>query len=278
MTSLQKKLLIVIGVLSLCMCTLASSLFMATKVNPNQLHVRYQTIRDETIGKDAGILSILYFTDLQYGTFQDTKRTENLISAIEELDPSIVIFGGDLYDDAFVPTPESNQALIDFLNRIDAPYGKFSVLGEKDIDETHIQSVRDIYAQTGFEILENKQVQIANAFTLCGLSPSADVSVLANNQKEMFHIVVSHYPDNLVNDALSQDQVSLALAGNSHGTQITYPLLGGYRQTEGSKTLNRSQGASLPFSVIVSAGVGNTRIDARFNADPEIHYFLLSHD
>ena len=278
MTSLQKKLLIVIGVLSLCMCTLASSLFMATKVNPNQLHVRYQTIRDETIGKDAGILSILYFTDLQYGTFQDTKRTENLISAIEELDPSIVIFGGDLYDDAFVPTPESNQALIDFLNRNDAPYGKLSVLGEKDIDETHIQSVRDIYAQTGFEILENKQVQIANAFTLCGLSPSADVSVLANNQKEMFHIVVSHYPDNLVNDALSQDQVSLALAGNSHGTQITYPLLGGYRQTEGSKTLNRSQVASLPFSVIVSAGVGNTRIDARFNADPEIHYFLLSHD
>ena len=278
MTSLQKKLVILIGILFLCVSTLAGSLYMASQVNPNQLHVRYQTIRDETIGKDAGILSIVYFTDLQYGTFQDTKRTENLISTIEDLDPSIVIFGGDLYDDAFVPTPESNQTLIDFFNRIDAPYGKFSVLGEKDIDETHSQSVRDIYAQTGFEILENKQVHIANAFTLCGLSPSADVSVLANNQQGMFHLVVSHYPDNLVNDALTKDQVSLALAGNSHGTQITYPLVGGYRQVEGSKTLNRAQGASVPFSVIVSAGVGNTRVDARFNADPEIYYFLVSQD
>ena len=258
MTSLQKKLVILIGILFLCVSTLAGSLYMASQVNPNQLHVRYQTIRDETIGKDAGILSIVYFTDLQYGTFQDTKRTENLISTIEDLDPSIVIFGGDLYDDAFVPTPESNQTLIDFFNRIDAPYGKFSVLGEKDIDETHSQSVRDIYAQTGFEILENKQVQIANAITLCGLSPSADVSV--------------------VNDALTKDQVSLALAGNSHGTQITYPLVGGYRQVEGSKTLNRAQGASVPFSVIISAGVGNTRVDARFNADPEIYYFLVSQD
>ena len=45
MTSLQKKLLIVIGILSLCMCTLAGSLYMASKVNPNQLHVQIRVMK-----------------------------------------------------------------------------------------------------------------------------------------------------------------------------------------------------------------------------------------
>ena len=71
-----------------------------------------------------------------------------------------MIFGGDLYDDAYTPSEESNQKLIQYFNQIEAPLGKFCVLGEKDQNETKTQSVQSILNNSGFEILSNTSVRL----------------------------------------------------------------------------------------------------------------------
>ena len=127
MTTLQKRLLVVISILTAFMVFVASSLFMAFMINPDQLYVRYQSVEDTKISQDIGVVSMVYFTDVQYGKFQDDARMEKLIHTIQDLDPGIVIFGGDLYDDAYTPSEESNQKLIQYFNQIEAPLGKFCV-------------------------------------------------------------------------------------------------------------------------------------------------------
>lgn len=277
MTTLQKRLLVVISILTAFMVFVASSLFMAFMINPDQLYVRYQSVEDTKISQDIGVVSMVYFTDVQYGKFQDDARMEKLIHTIQDLDPGIVIFGGDLYDDAYTPSEESNQKLIQYFNQIEAPLGKFCVLGEKDQDETKAQSVQSILNNSGFEILSNTSVRLLNCIRLTGLTTTPDYSVLSANAAQEYNIVVSHYPDVLLDQSLQSTAISLALAGHAHGTQLTYPCLGAYRSVEGATSLNRAQSVSLPFETILSAGVGCTKVDARLNADPEIHYFLFSH-
>ena len=277
MTTLQKRLLVVISILTAFMVFVASSLFMAFMINPDQLYVRYQSVEDTKISQDIGVVSMVYFTDVQYGKFQDDARMEKLIHTIQDLDPGIVIFGGDLYDDAYTPSEESNQKLIQYFNQIEAPLGKFCVLGEKDQDETKAQSVQSILNNSGFEILSNTSVRLLNCIRLTGLTTTPDYSVLSANAAQEYNIVVSHYPDVLLDQSLQSTAISLALAGHAHGTQLTYPWIGAYRSVEGATSLNRAQSVSLPFETILSAGVGCTKVDARLNADPEIHYFLFSH-
>ncbi len=277
MTKLQKRLLVVISILTAFMVFVASSLFMAFMINPDQLYVHYQSVEDTKISQDVGVVSMVYFTDLQYGEFESDARMEKLIDTIRDLDPNIVVFGGDLYDDSYTPSEESNQKLIQYFNQIEAPLGKFCVLGEKDQDEVRAQAVQYILNNSSFEILSNTSVHLLNCIRLTGLSTTPDYSVLSANASQEYNIVVSHYPDVLLDQSLQSASISLALAGHSHGTQLTYPWIGGYRSVDGATSLNRAQSVNLPFQTILSAGVGCTKVNARLNADPEIHYFLFSY-
>lgn len=281
MTKLQKRLLIVISILTACMVFIAMNLFMAFNINPNQLKVRYQTIRNEKIPEDMGTISMVYLTDLQYGTFQDDQRMDKLIQTIQDLDPAILIFGGDLYDEAYTPTDESNQKLIDYFNEIEAPLGKFCVWGETDVNEQKNGAVQTVLNHSGFETLNNTSVHIGNmshvGLRLVGLSTTPDYNVFSALSSEEYNLLITHYPDVLKDESLKRAPISLALAGNAHGTQLMYPLLGAYRQVEGAKTYNKTQMPSLSFDTILSSGVGCTKVDARLNADPEIHYFLFAH-
>lgn len=277
MTTLQKRLLVVISLLTVFMVFIASSLFMAFTLNPDQLHVRYQTREDSKISQDSGTMSMVYFSDLQYGEFEDDERLKKLVDTLRQLDPDLLIFGGDLYDDQFTPTDASNQKLIEAFNQIEAPMGKFCVLGEKDQDETRSQAVQTVFNQSQFEILTNTSLRLGNGIRLVGFSTTPDYGVLSGISSQDYTIVVSHYPDVLLDESLKNVSISLGLAGHAHGTQLTYPFLGAYRKVEGATRLNRTQSASLPFDVVLSSGVGCTKVNARLNADPEIHYFLLSH-
>ena len=95
-TNLQKKLIILLSILVGIMVSITFSLYRAIYVNPNNLNVIYQTLQDEAIPTSLNDVSILYFTDLEFGEFQNQERTENLFNTIYDLAPDVVIFGGDL--------------------------------------------------------------------------------------------------------------------------------------------------------------------------------------
>lgn len=282
-TKLQKTLIIIITILTCIMMSISISLYRAMYVNPNNIHVNYQTLKNDKIPEDLNDVSIVYFTDLQYGKFQNEQRTKNLFKQIYELSPDVVIFGGDLYDTNAEITDASNNLLIDLLSKIDAPLGKFAVMGEKDnIDENRINVVNTVYTLSQFEVLSDWNVRIGSqtgkSIRLIGLSPNSNFDqALANLSSEEYNLLISHYPDTLINERLATAPITYVLAGHSHGTQITYPIIGGYRKENNAIQLNRSQYKKLNFDYTISSGVGCTKINARLSAPVEIYHFILRH-
>ena len=276
MTNLQKKMFIVIAILFAIELSMLGSLTFAQKIEPNQLNVQYKTLKDEKIPKSMNDVSIVYFTDLQYGKFENKKRANKLFDTIRHLDPDIVIFGGDLFDTSCQMSQQDIDYITNKLSSIQAPLGKFCVLGEKD--EANNDVIRSILNQSQFEILENETILLTNeqkdGITLSALSNSPDVSKISISNQQ-YNLLISHMPDTITNEDLSTKAISLALCGHSHGTQITFPIFGGYKSIDGAKSLNRSHAKRLSFPYIISTGIGCTHTNLRFMAKPEVYYLML---
>lgn len=276
MTNLQKKMFIIILILFAIVFSMLGSLTFAKKIEPNQLNIQYQTLKDAKISKSMNDISIVYFTDLQYGKFENKERANKLFDTIQHLDPDILIFGGDLFDTSCEMTQKDRTYITKKLSSIHAPLGKFCVLGEKD--EANNDVVRSILTQSQFEILENKTILLTNeqddGITLSALSSQPKINKISTSN-EQYNLLISHMPDAITNEELSTKSISLALCGHSHGTQITFPVLGGYKSINGSKLLNRSHAKKLSFPYIISTGVGCTHTNLRFMAKPEVYYFML---
>ena len=276
MTKLQKQMFIIIAILFAIVLSMLGSLKIAKNVEPEQLSVQYKTLKDEKIPSSMNDVSIVYFTDVQYGEFENKKRADKLFNKIEHLDPDILIFGGDLFDETCRMSQEDIDYITNKLSKMHAPLGKFCVLGEKD--DANNDVVRSILNQAQFEILENETILLTNkkeeGITLSALSNIPDPSKISTSDKQ-YNLLITHMPDTLTNEELSTKSISLALCGHSHGNQITFPIFGGYKSIDGAKSLNRSHAKRLAFPYIISSGVGCTHVNLRFMAKPEIYYFML---
>ena len=275
MTKIQKKLLAIIIVLFIIVVNMLVGVQIA-KSEPNKLVVQYESLSSEKIPEAMNGVSILYFTDLQFGKYETKTRAKKLFEQIHDLDPDVIIFGGDLIDENYDLSQKDMVFLVNQLTKLDAPLGKFSIMGEKDND-----TAKSIYSQTNFEVLDNRSIKLSNhtkdSITLTALSKDTSDFSFIPTSSDTYNLLVTHMPDNLTSDELSSLPIDLALCGHSHGTQITIPFLGAYKSVDGAKTINRSKKKKLSFNYIISTGVGCTHVDLRLNAKPEIYYFTLQH-
>ena len=94
MKTWQKVLIII---LSLCLIA-GYFAFDAFFIAPRRITTRRTDITNVKIPNQLDDVQILFFADLDYGTYVDEARAQKLIDHINNLAPDIVIFGGDLYD------------------------------------------------------------------------------------------------------------------------------------------------------------------------------------
>lgn len=275
MTNMQKKLLAIVVVLFIIVLNMLVGVEIA-KNEPNQLKVRYQTLSSTKIPESMKDVSIVYFTDLQFGEFETQSRAKILFKQIQDLDPDILIFGGDLIDENYDVSQKDMAFLIKYLSKVKAPLGKFCVLGEKDSDTS-----KAIYNQSEFEILDNKSIKLFNHtkayISLTGLSSDTKSYSFMPTSSDTYNLLITHMPDNLNADELLTYPIDFALCGHSHGTQVTAPFLGAYKNVDGAKEINRNNKKKLSFSYIISSGVGCTHVNLRLKSVPEIYYFTLQH-
>ena len=287
MDSQKKKIIIIIfSVLILTSLFGATLYYDSYFTAPSRFQVRYEILRSMFIPDQMDDVKILFFSDLDYGTFMDEKRMDKLCSRINELRPDIILFGGDLIDQS---SPTLNEAtavmLCEKLYNLQAPLGKFAVLGDFDCrspEETEL--IRQVLFESEFELLENRSIILRNngneSITLTGVDNGMNgvpdiTSAFANVSRASYNIVLCHTPD--MAEYMPVDLTDYMLSGHSHGGQAYWGI--GALYTPGMAEIY-FRGKHLIddlYTLDISNGTGTTIEDVRFLSNAEIVLYRLKH-
>lgn len=261
--------------------------FDATVIAPRQIRVRTETLESEKIPEELDNLQILFFSDVHYNNFVDDARLEKIIDEISDIGADVVLFGGDLFDHPAnnIPDEQKQNTVLQMLGSIQAPLGKFAVLGNHDLEsQSSEELVSQLLYKAGFEVLNNQSVRIRNhgtqSIALVGLEsqmlghPDPDAAY-QNISPQSFTVTLCHTPDTVME--IPQDQTDLMLAGHSHGGQVYLPLIGSFYKPNYAEIYYRGRHQVNNILLDVSNGTGTTRMDVRLFAPAEIVVYRLKH-
>ena len=180
--------------------------------------------------------SILFISDVHYGTVQNTQLVKDSILKMNNLKPDIVVLGGDIVDER--TTKESMQEIFKELGKINSTYGTYYIFGNHDrqpytsdyengnrtfTDSDLNQSIE----KNRIKILNDDKIIINNDIVLVGRSDAewedsinrTDVNEILNESDLSKYIVVlDHQPVEYEENA--QEGVDLQLSGHTHGGQV----------------------------------------------------------
>jgi predicted MPP superfamily phosphohydrolase len=220
-------------------------------------------------------LRIVFASDFHAGPVTHPELLNEASRAMAGGKPDLLLLGGDFIH----PHARYIDGLADRLRQIEAPLGRFAVLGNHDLyaDDEYIA---ERLTAAGVRVLNNENVRLPPPYDdiyLCGLddptvgSPDAGAALRG---ADGVRIVLMHSPEGLL--ALRGHSFDLAFCGHTHGGQVALPggrplwMPGGPLNRcypHGLHELSNFNGATL----VVSRGVGCSGLPIRMFAPPEVH-------
>ena len=284
-----RKLLKIVSVLICIALVIAGIFFYSIYISVDRVSLSYETISSNKIPESMNDITIAFISDIKYNEFMDKTRLSNMISKLTTTSPDIVIFGGDMFSepDKNVPDSQMSKDITTILKSIEAPLGKFAILGDQDnVNEYVKKIVSQILYDSDFEVLSDSAIRLRNensdSISLIGLNnlingdPKPENAMKNVNENE-FNILVTHCPDAVSKSGINLEYIDIALAGHSLGGQIYLPVLGPIYTEEGATTYNRGQYDINGSKLYVSNGLGTSKIDMRLMTPPQVLIFRLQH-
>jgi uncharacterized protein len=230
---------------------------------------------------------ICQLSDIHIGPFMPAEQIRKYVAIANALKPDLTVLTGD-----FVTTdPDTQDAVVEALSGLRAPFGVFGCLGNHDAWCGVEDSITALFRLTGVRMLRAEAVPVAirgDSINLMGIDfqshrrfgPSAPVTNLLWNVKPLIvpgrvNILLSHNPDTF--DRAAEMGIDLSMAGHTHGGQaalefispeiapsrLVTPYVAGLFQRPGGK-------------LYVNRGIGTIGIPIRIGAPPEITVYRLT--
>lgn len=273
---MKKILKIFITMLILIILLLLYSRFIGTI----GLNTKEYTIEDNNISNDFDGIKIVHFSDMHYKRMITKDRIDKIINEINLINPDIVIFTGDLIDQDSEINEDDITYLKKVLSKINAKYGKYSVIGNHDYS-IDIEILRSIYKESNFNLLENSYDIIYgkdnNKLYIGGISTGAFSDIVLNKMKydeESYKIIILHEPD--YTDEIISLNPNLILGGHSHNGQVNIPYLKKYFVPTGSKKYYDEHYLVNNTNLYISSGIGVSRYNFRLFNHPSINFYRIN--
>jgi len=221
-------------------------------------------------------LRIAFASDLHGGPGTHPATIRRACRLLAESKPHLLLLGGDFV--SFHARHVEN--VLEAIDGIDAPLGRFAVLGNHDLiadDAWLVQRLETI----GVRTLVNENVRLAAPYDrvwVCGLDNTEQGTpdgwrALAG--ADGIRLILMHSPDGLT--ALGGEPFAMAFTGHVHGGQFVLP--GGASLIGAKGPLSQRYlygglfelGAPGERILLVSRGIGQGSLPMRFRADPEVH-------
>ena len=246
--------------------------------------LKEQRIINKKLPDEYNGLKIVQFSDLHYGSSIHSKELKKIVKMINETEPDIVVFTGDLIDTKYKLKNKERENIIKELGSIDSSIGNYAVLGDEDSDE-----FMTIFNQSSFVILNNTFDLVYNdnnnPILLSGVSYSKDPSVYykaydyyndPNHNSNIYSITLIHQPDTII-DLKDRFHSDLYLAGHSHNGDIRVPYLGSFINKNGSKKYHNAYYDLDGTPLYISSGLGtNNKLGFRLFCRPSISLYRIS--
>lgn len=227
----------------------------------------------------AGIagIRIAFLSDLHAGSFLDGDELKALFAAVQEREPDLVCFGGDL-----INTRERELLLYrDALAELHPPLGVYAVPGNHDHFFGSGLGLWESFLEAhGVRVLNNDGVRIqsgASSFWLAGVddltegTPDLELAIEGAAEDEPI-VLLAHHPDFFF-EAAAVD-VDLTLSGHTHGGQVR---LGKWVPLHHSKfNWIEGQHELAGSRLYVGRGVGVTFLPIRIGARAEVPILSLA--
>ncbi len=255
----------------------------ATMIEPTRLNIRYESLESSAIPEQLDGIKIAYFSDIHYGSLMDEDQFKQIIDSINRLNPDVIIFGGDLFDDPSLsyPNAKMQNTVIESLSSLKAPLGKFAVLGDYDTQNQMIHDrVINILNECEFEVLNNQCIKLRNGKTqsinLVGISSldtdTASVSSAFDSvSASEYTIAVVHNPDLI--DNFSNKSIDRLLAAHTMGGQLNIPFF----RLKINQNAKYIKGKHQINSILldITSGCGLTQYHARLFSSAEVVLYRL---
>ena len=223
----------------------ASALFIGMLRGKYNYKVIKHQLSFQRLPKEFNGFKIVHISDFHSGSFDNKQKLKYGIDLINKQKPDIILFTGDFVNnvaDELLPWK-------DLLSSLEAPFGKYSVLGNhdygdyvrwnsKDEKANNLKKLIDLQVEMGFKVLLNdsEKIHINNSsIDLIGVEnwgggfkQNGDLDLaLQKTNSDSFKILMSHDPTHWEEKVIPhKEHIDLTLAGHTHGMQFGIEIPG----------------------------------------------------
>ncbi len=189
---------------------------------------------------------ITQLSDIHSGSLDDVAAVRRGIELANAQKSDILVFTGDLVNNV----ASEMDPWIEHFSQLDAPHGKFSILGNHDYGdyvqwpseeakEKNLQDLKEVHGKIGFRLLLNESLYLekdGEKIALIGVEnwgkrgfvKHGDLDkAIAPIEDSMFKVLLSHDPSHWEAVTVPHEKkVHLTLAGHTHGMQFGIEIPG----------------------------------------------------
>lgn len=231
-------------------------------------------VRHYEVGSDqvSETVRIAFASDLHSCSYGENQT--GLLDIIDEQQPDVVLFGGDIVDDVL---PYENAIAV--LQSAAEKYPCYYVSGNHEYWSGEIDNIKQMIAGYGISILEGDSETVpikGQLINICGVDdPEAglqtfmqQIAAAGEADPALFTVFMAHRPEYI--DTYLQYEFDLILSGHAHGGQWRIPGIVNGFLSPNQGFFPKYAGGSYEFgekTMIVSRGLAreSTRIPRIFN-------------
>ncbi len=235
--------------------------------------------------------TITQISDIHSGSFTNPDKIQYGIDLINQQKSDLILFTGDIVNNK----ADEMDNWIDLFKNFEAPYGKYSILGNHDYGDyvdwaskedkaKNFEAVKKVHPKIGFDLLLNENRYIekggqkiaivgvenwGKGFNQAGDLEKASLGL----EKEDFKILMSHDPSHWEYKVKKDDfNYHLTLSGHTHGLQMGIEIPGFFRWSPSQYVYKQWAGLYSEFGrfINVNRGFGYHAFPGRVGIWPEI--------
>ncbi len=263
-----------------------------------QTHVKVFTksIELPELPKSFDGLKIVQLSDIHLaGFYHNPDHIRKVVKMVNQLEPDLFLFTGDLVHNF----SEEVDPFVQILNGLNAPLGKFAILGNHDYghyyqwesvaeEEANLERVKTQFRASGFDLLLNEHRTISlngDSLQLLGVEnwgkpPFPQLGnlseALAGTDPKLVRILMSHDPSHWDLQVREKEEIALTLSGHTHGMQFGIEI-GDFKWSPSKWTYKHWAGLYKENGqyLYVNRGLGYTGFPGRIGIMPEITLLTL---